>query len=119
MTDMPTQVDNRTDEIVDDMVQTNELFALGDVEVRGVTYKSFVNPFPNVGTIYSLPALLGNQDETFISYEGECWTFAQAYKEASTLAHALMDDFASKRAIGWPLPCAISQNGFSALWPAP
>src|SRR5262249_24575464 len=62
-------------------------------EAIGRHIRAFKNAPRNLGQIYAET----RSDKTFLVYEDERLTFAETYKRAATLAHALVSDFGVKK----------------------
>ncbi len=80
------------------VVTTEPVFAVHEVEVRGVRMKAFANIPPTV------PALLaaswekqGNGELEYLVYAGESHTFAEFTAEVNRMAHGLQDELGLKK----------------------
>jgi long-chain acyl-CoA synthetase len=71
-----------------------QLFEMDTVEVRGVATRVWRSAPPSLRLVLDLS--LGYGDDDFLVYEDERTTFAQHYRNASTLAHRLRDDLEVK-----------------------
>ncbi len=71
------------------MTAPDSMFAVGDIEVRGEVLKTFTNAPPSLREVWALSAM-GHGDKTYIIYEDESWSYAEAYAETASIA-AWMD----------------------------
>ena len=67
------------------------MFAVGEADIRGNTYRVFKNAPPSLVGIF----LFGTQfaDKDFLIYEDERLTFAETWERACRFANALARDF--------------------------
>ncbi len=76
----------------DDAVRTvtgpGQIFELVDAEVRGVSMQVFRHAPPSIGTLFANARGFG--DRTFLVYEDERLSFADAADRIDGLAHALV-----------------------------
>ena len=72
-------------QVRDQMTGPDSMFAISDIEVRGQTLKTFTNAPPSLREVWALSAM-GHADKTYLVYEGETWTYSQAYAESARVA---------------------------------
>ena len=70
-------------------------FKVGEAEIRGNTYRVFENAPPSLPALFAYGAMHG--DKEFLYYEGERMSFAETWKRACRLAHALKDELGVKQ----------------------
>jgi steroid-24-oyl-CoA synthetase len=73
----------------------NPMFKVGEAEIRGNTYRVFENAPANLAGMFAYGATHGDKD--FLIFEGERLSFAQTWKHACRLAHALEDKLGVKQ----------------------
>ena len=69
------------------LLTENPLFKVGEAEIRGNTYRLFENAPPSLVGLFAHGASHGDKD--FLIFEGERLSFAETWKRACRLAHAL------------------------------
>ncbi|MBI1366170.1 MAG: AMP-binding protein [Alphaproteobacteria bacterium] len=67
------------------------LFAVGEAEIRGLTYRVFKNAPPSLAGVFMYGTQHGEKD--FIIYEGERLSYAETWRRACRLADALKTQF--------------------------
>jgi long-chain acyl-CoA synthetase len=83
------------DEAVARLTAPGQLFEMEDVEVRGVTLRTWRAAPPSLRSVLDLS--LGYGDADYLVYEDERTTYAQHYRIAATLAHRLRDDLGVRK----------------------
>ena len=78
------------DEATARLTAPGQLFEMEDVEVRGVTVRTWKAAPPSLRSVLDLS--LGYGDADYLIYEDERTTYVQHYRIASTLARRLRDD---------------------------
>jgi acyl-CoA synthetase (AMP-forming)/AMP-acid ligase II len=73
------------------LVVEDPMFAVGEAEIRGQTYRIFKNAPPSLVGVFQFAASHG--DRPFLHYEGESLTFRQTWADASALAAGLKSKF--------------------------
>ncbi len=68
-----------------EMTGPESMFAVGTVEVRGETLKTFTNAPANLGDVWALASMHG--DKTYLIYEDESWSYAEAYAESASIVN--------------------------------
>ena len=68
------------------MTGPDSMFEIGEVEVRGETLKTFAQAPASLREIWALSAM-GHGDKTYLVYEDESWTYAEAYAESASVAN--------------------------------
>ena len=76
------------------MTAEGQMFEMANVEIRGITYRTWKNAPGSLKTILDLSLRHATND--FLVYEGERITFARHYAMASTLGQRLIDLGVSK-----------------------
>ena len=74
---------------------TGQIFELIDAEVRGVKMKVFKNSPAHLGQVFA--GSRGHGDKTFLAYENEIITFAQAADRIDALASLLVNVYGVKK----------------------
>jgi long-chain acyl-CoA synthetase len=72
-----------------------QIFELIDAEVRGVKMKVFKNAPAHLGQVFA--GSRGHGDKTFLAYENEIFTFAQAADHIDALASLLVNTYGVKK----------------------
>jgi long-chain acyl-CoA synthetase len=72
-----------------------QIFELIDAEVRGVKMKVFKNAPAHLGQVFA--GSRGHGDKTFLAYENEIFTFAQAADRIDALASLLVNTYGVKK----------------------
>jgi long-chain acyl-CoA synthetase len=72
-----------------------QIFELIDAEVRGVKMKVFKNAPAHLGQVFA--GSRGHGDKTFLAYENETFTFAQAADRIDALASLLVNTYGVKK----------------------
>jgi long-chain acyl-CoA synthetase len=73
------------------LTAAGQLFEMEELDIRGVTTRTWKNAPPSLRTVMDMS--LGHGDAVFLVYEDERTTFAEHYRIACTLAHRLRDTF--------------------------
>ena len=73
------------------LTAAGQLFEMEELEIRGVTTRTWKNAPPSLRTVMDMS--IGHGDAVFLVYEDERTTFAEHYRIACTLAHRLRDTF--------------------------
>lgn len=73
------------------LLEEDPLFAVGEAEIRGNTYRVFKNAPPSLVGIFLYGTQFGDKD--FIVYEDERLSFRETWARSCRLAHALADRF--------------------------
>ena len=68
-----------------EMTGAESMFAVGEIEVRGETLKTFTNAPANLGDVWGLAAMHG--DKTYLIYEDESWSYSEAYAETASIVN--------------------------------
>lgn len=76
---------------IDQIATTEELFALEELEIRGVSYKAFRNGPKNARDL--LEFCLHHGDADFLVFEDERYSFADVYRRTRVLANALVREY--------------------------
>lgn len=66
-------------------------FKVGEAEIRGNSYRVFENAPPHLPALFAFGAA-SHGEKDFIYYEGERVSFAETWRRACRLAHALKDE---------------------------
>ncbi len=66
-------------------------FKVGEAQIRGNTYRVFENAPPNLPALFTVGAMMNGEKE-FLYYEGERMSFAETWRRACRLAHALREE---------------------------
>ena len=66
------------------MTGPDSMFAVSEIEVRGETVKTFTNAPASLREVWALAAMHG--DKTYLIYEDESWSYAEAYAESASVA---------------------------------
>lgn len=77
------------------LLTENPLFKVGEAEIRGNTYRVFENAPPSLTGLFAHGASHGDKD--FLIFEGERISFAETWKRACRLAHALEKELGVKQ----------------------
>jgi len=72
-------------EIRAEMTGPESMFAVGEINVRGETLKTFTNAPASLGDVWGLAAMHG--DKTYLIYEDESWSYAEAYAESASIVN--------------------------------
>ncbi|MDA8776322.1 long-chain fatty acid--CoA ligase, partial [Alphaproteobacteria bacterium] len=67
------------------MTSAESMFAVGEIEVRGETLKTFTNAPATLGDVWALASMHG--DKTYLIYEDESWSYTQAYAETASIVN--------------------------------
>jgi len=73
------------------LTAAGQLFEMEQLDIRGVTTRTWKNAPPSLRTVMDMS--IGHGDAVFLVYEDERTTFAEHYRIACTLAHRLRDTF--------------------------
>src|SRR5579875_1891149 len=65
-------------------------FEVGQVSIRGIDYKAFVNAPRNLKDLF---AAARGVDKTFLVYEDERWSFDEVMRSADALGAALVERY--------------------------
>ena len=87
----PTPVSTEAfDAAAEKLLAENPLFAVGEAEIRGNTYRVFKNAPPSLVGLYMHGTSHG--DEDFLLYQDERFSFMETFKRACRFAHALKNE---------------------------
>jgi acyl-CoA synthetase (AMP-forming)/AMP-acid ligase II len=79
---------------IDYVATTEDIFAVEQREIRGVTYRTFKNGPKNLRDVLEFCVQHGNVD--FLVYEDERYSFEDVYRNTLTLANALVRNYGVK-----------------------
>ena len=82
------------EEALEQVTGEGQIFEIVDVDVKGVTQRVFKNCPPNLGALFA--SSRGNE-ETFLVYEDERWTFDDVMRHADALGAALVNTYGLKK----------------------
>ena len=77
------------------IVMSDPLFAIGEAEIRGNTYRVFKNAPPSLTGIFQYGTTHGDKD--FLIYENEHLSFQQTFEHACRFANALKSELGIKQ----------------------
>lgn len=76
-------------------VAEEPMFAVGEAEIRGNSYRVFKNAPPSLAGLFMYGAVHGEKD--FLVYEDERMSFAETWRRACRFAHALKNELGVKQ----------------------
>ncbi len=82
-----SQVENRAEEIVEELIATNPMFAVGTAMVEGNELKVFENAPPSLREFYAMAEPHG--DAEFLVYQDERYSFAKVLQLSANFAEIL------------------------------
>ena len=95
-TDLPVDFDDETIAAAQARVMENmPMFAVGEAEIRGNTYKVFKNAPPHMGALLMLAAAQHGDNE-FLVYRDERYSYAELWAQACRFAAALSNELGVK-----------------------
>ncbi|MEM9315326.1 MAG: class I adenylate-forming enzyme family protein [Pseudomonadota bacterium] len=85
----------QVEKIVAEMTADGAPFALEAVTIEGHEYRSFAAAPPHMGAYFRF--MLGHAEKDFAVYRDERYTYGEAYGQAASFAHALLEDYGVRR----------------------
>jgi long-chain acyl-CoA synthetase len=76
---------------VADLTAPGQVFALEAVEIRGYTYRNYINQPENLGAYFAL--MLNHSAKEFVVCEPQRFSYGEAYQQAAEFANVLQRDY--------------------------